>query len=189
LAAVQTTPAIPVSGEFREIIFDQVLNEEPPFYYWNSMGNMVYAKQARRRGDDIRFMISLETLGYYLDTPGSQNYPPLLKHFYPDRGNFIAFVSNLRSRRIMLENVAAFHAGSDFPVKHIAAPAFVPGVAWSDHLSFWRSGYPAFMITDTALFRYPYYHSSEDTPDKLNYEAFTQVADGLFAMLAAMAAR
>jgi Zn-dependent M28 family amino/carboxypeptidase len=167
--------------------FVAFVNEEPPFYYWSSMGSMVYAKQARQRGDNIRCMIALETIGYYRDTPGGQNYPPLLKHFYPDRGNFIAFVSNLRSRGIMLENVAAVRAGSDFPVEHIATLAFVPGVAWSDHLAFWRSGYPAFMITDTALFRYPYYHSAEDTPDKLNYEAFAKVTDGLFAMLTTMA--
>ncbi|MGR8935015.1 MAG: M28 family peptidase [Gammaproteobacteria bacterium] len=169
--------------------FVAFVNEEPPFFYWSGMGSMVYAKQAKRRGDDIRCMLSLETIGYYRDTPGSQDYPPLLKHFYPDRGNFIAFVSNWRSRRVMLEHVKAFRAGSDFPVEHIAAPAFVPGVAWSDHLSFWRGGYPAFMITDTALFRYPYYHSAEDTPDKLHYPAFARVANGLAAMLAATADR
>lgn len=169
--------------------FVAFVNEEPPFFYWNNMGSMVYAQHAKQRGDKLRCMISLETIGYYRDTPGSQNYPPLLKRFYPDRGNFIAFVSNLRSRRIMLDGVAAFRAGSDFPVEHIATLACVPGVAWSDHLSFWRNGYPAFMITDTAPFRYPYYHSAEDTPEKLNYTAFAQVTDGLLAMLAAMAER
>lgn len=169
--------------------FVAFVNEEPPFYYWSSMGSMIYAKQAKRRGDNIRFMISLETLGFYSDTPGSQHYPPLLKYFYPDRGNFIAFVSNLRSRGVMLENVEAFRAGSDFPVEHIATLACVPGVAWSDHLSFWRRGYPAFMITDTALFRYPYYHCAEDTPDKLNYAAFAAMTNGLAAMLMAMTER
>lgn len=167
--------------------FVAFVNEEAPFYYWNTMGSMIYAKQARRRGDNIRMMISLEMLGYFTDEPNSQRYPPLLQSFYPDRGNFIAFVSNLHSRKVMLDSVAAFRTGSVFPVEHIATLAFVPGVAWSDHLSFWRSGYPAFMITDTALFRYPFYHTAEDTPEKLNYAAFTDVVNGLAAMLTTLA--
>jgi hypothetical protein len=36
----------------------------------------------------IRLMASLETMGYFSDAAGSQRYPPLFRHFYPDRGNF-----------------------------------------------------------------------------------------------------
>ncbi|MGZ8191027.1 MAG: M28 family peptidase, partial [Methylococcaceae bacterium] len=81
--------------------FVAFVNEEPPFFFWNNMGSMVYAKAAKERGDPIRFMISLETIGCYRNQQGSQAYPPFLKYFYPDTGNFITFVSNLRSRRIM----------------------------------------------------------------------------------------
>ena len=48
-------------------------------------------------------MMSLETIGYYSDEPGSQQHPPLFRYFYPDRANFIAFVANLRSRRALRE--------------------------------------------------------------------------------------
>ncbi|MGR9046801.1 MAG: M28 family peptidase [Gammaproteobacteria bacterium] len=163
--------------------FVAFVNEEPPFFFWNDMGSMVYVKSAKQRGDPIRFMISLETIGCYRDRPGSQAYPPLLKYFYPDTGNFIAFVSNLRSRHVMRHCVRAFAAATDFPVQSIATLALVPGVSWSDHLAFWRAGYKAFMITDTAFYRYPYYHTAQDTPDKLNYEAFAEAVQGLFLML------
>jgi len=162
-------------------------NEEPPFFFWPNMGSMVYAEAARQRNDPIRFMISLETIGYYRDRRGSQSYPPLLKYFYPDTGNFIAFVSNLRSRRIMRNCVRAFSSATDFPVQSIAALALVPGVALSDHQSFWRHGYKALMITDTAFYRYPYYHTAQDTPDKLNYAPFAEVTNGLFLMLCQIA--
>ena len=171
----------------KTVRFVAFANEEPPFFYWNNMGSMVYAKQAKQRDDKIIYMISLETIGYYDTQPASQHYPPLLKHFYPQTGNFIAFVSNLRSRRTMLQAVKAFRAATDFPVEHIATLAAVPGVSWSDHLSFWRQGYKAFMITDTAFYRYPYYHSSEDTPDKLMYEPFAKMTNGLFLMLLSLA--
>jgi Zn-dependent M28 family amino/carboxypeptidase len=166
--------------------FVAFVNEEPPFFYGDGMGSMVYAKAAKRRREPIRFMIALETIACYRESPGSQTYPPMLKYFYPDTGNFIAFVSNLRSRNVMLESARAFCASTDFPLETIAAPDIVPGVAWSDHSSFWRHGYKAFMVTDTALYRYPHYHMPEDTPDKLDYEPFARMTQGLFLMLASL---
>jgi Zn-dependent M28 family amino/carboxypeptidase len=163
------------------------VNEEPPFFFWGEMGSKVYARAARRRGDDIRVMLSLEMLGCYDDAPGSQAYPPLLKWFYPGRGNFIAFVSNLASRRAVREVVGAFRAHSDFPAEHLAAPAWVPGVSWSDQLSFWRAGYRAVMVTDTAFYRNPHYHCASDTPGRLRYPEMARVVQGLAAAVAALA--
>jgi Zn-dependent M28 family amino/carboxypeptidase len=163
------------------------VNEEPPFFYWGQMGSMVYAAAARARGDDIRLMASLEMLGCYSDAPRSQRYPPLLRLFYPDRGNFIAFVSNLRSRNALREFTTAFRAHSDFPAESLATFAFVPGVAWSDQLSFWRRGYRALMVTDTAFYRYRHYHTGQDTPEKLNYPAMARVVEGLARAFAALA--
>ena len=164
------------------------VNEEPPFFFWGEMGSKVYAQEARRRGDDIRVMLSLEMLGCYSDEKGSQGYPPLLGHFYPAEGNYIAFVSNLRSRRALRSLVDAFRAASDFPAEKLAAPALVPGIGWSDQLSFWRAGYPAAMVTDTAFHRYRHYHKPTDTPEKLDYERMARVVDGLAGTLEALAA-
>jgi Zn-dependent M28 family amino/carboxypeptidase len=155
------------------------VNEEPPFFPFGEMGSRVYARAARQRGDDIRVMLSLEMLGCYSDRPGGQRYPPFMRWFYPDRGNFIAFVSNLASRRVLRETVRAFRAHSDFPCESLATFSFVPGVAWSDQLSFWREGYDALMVTDTAFYRYPHYHTPLDTPDRLCYPAAARVVHGL----------
>jgi Zn-dependent M28 family amino/carboxypeptidase len=163
------------------------VNEEPPFFPFGQMGSKLYATAARARGDDIRIMLSLEMLGCYRDEPGSQAYPPFLKWFYPDRGNFIAFVSNLRSRRALAEVTRAFRAHCAFPAERLASPAFVPGVAWSDQRSFWRAGYPGVMVTDTAFYRNPHYHSATDTPERLRYPEMAQVVQGLGRALAALA--
>ncbi len=163
------------------------VNEEPPLFWTRDMGSDVYARAARARGDDIRAMISVETIGYYRDAPGSQRYPPIFAWFYPDRANFIGFVSNVSSRALLKRAVAAFRAASDFPVESLAAPAFVPGVGWSDQLSFWFAGYPGIMVTDTALYRYPWYHTAQDTPDKIDYERFTVVTQGMCGAIAALA--
>jgi hypothetical protein len=133
-------------------------------------------------------MLSLEMLGCYSTEKGSQGYPPLLKHFYPAQGDYIAFVSNMRSRRVLRNVVAAFRASSDFPAEKLAAPALVPGIGWSDQLSFWREGYPAAMVTDTAFHRYRHYHQPTDTPEKLDYTRMAKVVEGLSCTLARLAA-
>lgn len=132
-------------------------------------------------------MLSLEMLGFYDDAPGSQRYPPLFRFFFPDRADFIAFVSDFRSRWALREVVAAFKEQSKFPCEHLASPAIVPGVSWSDHLSFWRAGYSSIMVTDTAFYRYPYYHTELDTPQRLNYPKMAHVVEALAKTVAALA--
>ena len=132
-------------------------------------------------------MICLETIGYFSDEPGSQDYPVLFRYFYPERGNFIALVSNFRSRRSMIKLARHFQANCDLPLEHLATFSVVPGVAWSDHLAFWRAGYQAVMVTDTAFYRYPYYHTAQDTPDKLDYDRLALVTKGLCRAIGEMA--
>ncbi len=178
-ALLEISRSFASSSTERTVRFVAFVNEEPPFFYWNQMGSMVYARAARGRGDDISLMMSLEMLGYYDQRPHSQRYPPLFRYFYPDRANFIAFVSNLWSRGQLGRAVAAFRSNSDFPVAHVASLSIVPGIGFSDHLSFWRQGYRALMVTDTAFYRYAHYHTPWDVPDKLDYEAFACVTNGV----------
>jgi hypothetical protein len=160
--------------------FVAFVNEEPPYFLSDEMGSFVYAGRCKARGDKISAMISLETIGYFSDMPRSQTYPsPGLGLFYPKVGNFIGFVSNVHSRTLLRRVVALFRKHAKIPSEGAALPAFVPGVSWSDQWSFWRHGYPGIMVTDTAPFRYPHYHSSSDTPDKLDYDRFTLVVSGI----------
>jgi Zn-dependent M28 family amino/carboxypeptidase len=160
--------------------FVAFVNEEPPYFLSGEMGSLVYAERCKARGDKISAMISLETIGYFSDAPNSQTYPsPGLGIFYPKVGNFIGFVSNVRSRTLLRRVIALFRQHAKIPSEGAALPAFIPGVSWSDQWSFWRNGYPGIMVTDTAPFRYPYYHSANDTPDKLAYDRFTLVVSGM----------
>jgi hypothetical protein len=171
----------------RTVRFVAFTNEERPFFATAEQGSMVYAAAARGRGDDIRLMVSLETMGYYSEAPGSQGYPPLFRFFHPDRGDFLGLVSDLRSRAAMRSLAAAFRAHAAFPLETTASLRSVPGVTWSDHRSFWRHGYPAVMVTDTAFYRYRHYHRRGDTPDKLTYGPFARATEGLARAFAALA--
>jgi hypothetical protein len=144
-------------------------NEEPPHFKTATMGSVVYARAAKARSDDIRMMYSLEMIGYFDDEPGSQHYPALLSSFYPDRGNFIAFVSTMTYRKETREAVAHMREVAKLPIEGFAGPASTPGIDFSDHWSFWQAGYPAILVTDTSFFRTPHYHEPTDTAETLDY--------------------
>ncbi len=163
----------------RTLRFLVFVNEEPPSFPTADMGSRHYADSATARGEQIVAMLSIESIGYYDDAPGSQRYPFPLSFAYPDRGDFIGFVSNLKSRPLVRRAIATFRASAQFPTQGAAAPWWVPGVWWSDHWAFWRHGYPAIMITDTAPYRNVFYHTADDTPDTLDYARMARVVDGL----------
>ena len=171
----------------RTIRFVFFPNEEPPSFPTADMGSRQYATAARVRNDQIVGMLSIESIGYYDTEKGSQRYPFPLNLAYPDVGNFIGFVSNLKSRSMLHRAIAAFRAHAALPTQGAAAPSWVPGVWWSDHWSFWREGYPAIMITDTAPYRNPFYHTAQDTADKLDYDRMSRVVDGLTYVVRALA--
>ena len=162
-------------------------NEEMPSFGTAAMGSWVYARRAKAERAKIIGMISLEMVGYYSDEIHSQSYPTGLGWFFPNRGNFIALVSDLWSWRWKNQVERALAPRMNLPVESLATFGFVPGVMWSDHWSFIQEGYAALMITDTAFYRNPYYHRPSDTPDKLDYARMAELTRGLLGMLEQMA--
>jgi Zn-dependent M28 family amino/carboxypeptidase len=170
-----------------EVRFVFFVNEEPPYFMGEEMGSMVHAAELKRQGQKVEGALVLETMGYYTDAPNSQQLPPGLEGRYPSTGNFLAFVGTLESSALVRDALAAFRSASDFPAHGLAAPAHTTGVTLSDHSSYNRHGYPALMVTDTAFMRYPYYHTAQDTPDKLDYESMARVVTGLAKTIVALA--
>ncbi len=155
------------------------VNEEPPFFQTDQMGSLVYAKRCKERSEPIVAMLALETIGCYSDDPDSQRYPKPISLFYPSRGNFIAFVGNVQSGGLVKRIVGKFRKDIRFPSEGAALLGFIEGVGWSDHWSFWENGYKGLMVTDTAPFRYKWYHTKDDTPDKIDYEKTARVVEGV----------
>lgn len=164
--------------------------EEPPHFYTRRMGSFVHANSLKKKGIKVRAMLALEMIGYFKDEPGSQSYPLfLLRPFYPSTGNFIAVVGKLFQRKIVKTVREAMRQATPLPVESINAPCLLPGVALSDHLNYWWAGYPAAMITDTAFYRNPNYHTAFDTPDTLDYLRMAQVVEGAKAAVGVLSGR
>ncbi len=170
----------------RTLRFVAFVNEEAPYAHTELMGSWVYARRCRTRGEQVTAMLSLETIGYYSDVPGSQKYPPLLGLLYPSAGDFIAFVGNTRYGRLVRQVVQAFRQNEQFPSQGGALPEAMSDIGRSDHWPFWQEGYPALMVTDTAPFRYQHYHTPEDTVDKIDFEKTARVVRGLESVVRAL---
>lgn len=172
----------------RTVRFVAFVNEEPPYFKSPNMGSLVYAQQARAHGVRIVGMLTLETIGYYTDEPLTQKFPlPMMRLFYPREGNFLAFVGSFRHAELLRRSLKAFRQSAHVPSEGMIAPGWLVGVDWSDHWSFWQVGFPAIMVTDTALYRYPYYHTTRDTPDKINYQSLARVTTGLHSVVRTLA--
>jgi hypothetical protein len=156
------------------------VNEEPPHFMTDEMGSVRYAQALAARGENVTGMYSLETIGFYSSEPGSQKYPAPFGLIFGDRGDFIAFVALTGARGLLDRTIASFRSHTAFPTVGGIAPWWlVPGVGWSDHWSFAKYGFPALMVTDTAPFRYPHYHETTDTPDKIDAERMARVVKGV----------
>jgi hypothetical protein len=160
--------------------------EEDPHYQTDLMGSVVHARGCRERGEQVTAMVSLDEVGYFTREPRSQGYPFPLNLIYPSVGDFLAVVGNFRSRRLV-RAVAAPLRSSGITVRDAAVPGFLAGVGASDHWSFWQSGYPAVLVTDTANFRYRPFHTPDDLPDQLDTGELSRVAVGVASAIAELA--
>jgi hypothetical protein len=155
--------------------------EEPPFFATPDMGSAHYAELMSKQNVKIKLMVALDMIGYYSSSPDSQKRPFPLQALYPSTGDFISLVGNLgqrqetkRVKKLMLE------ADPTLKVETVNAPAQIPGIDFSDHKNFWKHNYPAIMMTDTAFYRNPNYHSATDTIETLDFHTMTKVVHGLY---------
>ncbi len=162
--------------------------EEPPFFRSEVMGSAVHAAMLKQQGIAVRAMFSLEMIGYFSDESSSQNFPnPILKLFYPSRGNFIAIVGSFGQIGLVRKVKRAMRSTTLLPVHSMNAPGWLPGIDFSDHLNYWRQDFPAVMITDTSFYRNENYHTAQDTLEKLDYNRMAKVVQAVYAAILELA--
>ncbi|MEO1012165.1 MAG: M28 family peptidase [Bacteroidota bacterium] len=155
--------------------------EEPPFFRTEHMGSYIHAKFLKDRGVAVKGMICLESIGYYSNAPNSQNYPfPQMKALYGDKGDFIAVVQNKKAGDFSMKMADFMVAYRGIKTQIVQGSSSVPGVDFSDHLNYWKFGYDAIMITNTAVYRNPNYHTAKDTPETLDFNKIARVIEQLY---------
>jgi len=162
--------------------------EEPPNFRLSNMGSWQHAAFLQKSGVRIKAMLCLEMIGYFSDGKGSQRFPISgMSTIYGSRGNFIVVAADYGNIGLTRTVKKAMTAAGSLPVKSINAPSFLPGIDFSDHLNYWANDFPAVMVTDTAFYRNANYHTTEDTPEKLDYRRMAQVVDGVAAAVKQLA--
>lgn len=149
---------------------------------YDRAGSTYYANSLQ--GEPLRLMLSLEMLGYCDQTPGSQRYPTGLQLFYPDRGNFIGLIGNIKTLPDLIR--LSRYVRQYQPCEWLPAGKrglIVPESRRSDHAVFWDKGYRALMVTDTSFLRNPHYHKSSDRLETLDLDFLTNVCRGLVSAL------
>lgn len=156
--------------------------EEPPFFRTKHMGSYVHAQALHTAGVPVRGMVALEMLGYYDDRKGSQRYPfGPLKLLFGTRGNYVTVAQKFGNGRFGRQFARRYKATAALPVKRFKAPAWLPGIDFSDHLNYWQFGYPALLLTDTAFYRNRSYHEPTDTLARLDLRRLGLAVDAALA--------
>ncbi len=152
-------------------------------------GAAAYAREAKKRGDKIVAMISIDSIGVYRDQPGSQSMGFPASLVFPEVGPFILFSGSMGSRELVRACIGEFRKTARLPSEGLAAPAFLSGIAGSDHLSFLSQGYLAIVVTDTGSLRSDKTGTPMDLPDKLDYPRMARAVSGLVAVVQALGSR
>ncbi|MBD2716951.1 M28 family peptidase [Microvirga sp. STR05] len=161
--------------------------EEPPFFRTRQMGSFVHAKSLHDAGVPVRGMVALEMLGYYDDQKGSQDYPlGPLKWIYGSRGNYVTVAQKFGNGRFGRQFARRYKGAAALPVKRFKAPAWLPGIDFSDHLNYWQFDYSAVLLTDTAFYRNKHYHEPTDTLARLDMRRLGLAVDAVLAVVLAM---
>ena len=167
-----------VPGKTIKMVFFTL--EEPPVFNTEEMGSWMFAKEAKDCGENISLMISLDMVGYYSNKAKGQQFPlPFMNLFYPTKPDFILIAGDTLSQCEIKLTCDALKEVCDFRVESLTVQRYFPGVRLSDNSSFWKMGFKAMMITDTALYRNPNYHNPQDTIDTLDFDKMTDLCEGL----------
>lgn len=156
--------------------------EEPPFFGTNEMGSFIHANYLSENKIPVYGMICLDMIGYYSDEKKSQSYPlGFLKLIYGGKGDYLTAVRCFRSGKFAkVANREMKKSESPIEVKSFKAPKKLNGIAFSDHLNYWRFGYSALFITNTGFYRNPNYHQKGDSLSTLDFARTAEAIDAVF---------
>jgi Zn-dependent M28 family amino/carboxypeptidase len=164
------------------------------------VGSNYWVKQAVKRKKKLKGAINLESIGYTSKRKNSQFLPPLMHPIifpsykvktFKKIGDFISVVSDKNSQDLgkafckscKLEDIKLPYLWAKIPLKFEKIAKWLHDTLRADHAPFWSENIPALMITDTANFRNPFYHTEADTIDKLDFDFMKKVTQATIATI------
>lgn len=155
--------------------------EEPPFFRTENMGSYIHAKSLVKDNVNVYGMISLEMIGYFSNEENSQFYPdPRLELVYGNKGDFITVVNKSKKKQFAIDFGSSFKENAVIKTIVFDSEPNKQSIDYSDHLNYWKFGFSAVMITDTAFLRNKNYHKKTDVLDTLNLDKMSKVINAVY---------
>jgi hypothetical protein len=148
------------------------------------MGSYIHAKSLFDAGTKVYGMVVLEMIGYFDDKAKTQSYPvKVMKVAYGTRGNFILLARRTGAGEFVKKFSSGFKEVATIETENLKAPSKIQGIDFSDHLNYWKFGYDALMITNTAFYRNQNYHHTSDQMETLDIPKMMKVIDTTFSTI------
>jgi hypothetical protein len=165
------------------------------------IGSQNYVINGIKPFEDIQGVLNFEMIGFYSDAPNSQTLPSGFGVLFPavaqqvsdddSRGNFLFAASTINSNPLLTAFTdATDNYVPDLKLLSASLPgngSIAPDLRRSDHAPFWDAGIEALMLTDSADFRNPNYHTPNDEISTLDFEFMKNVVQATVATLAELA--
>jgi hypothetical protein len=132
-------------------------------------GSTTYAADVFNAGEDLRAVLNLDMLGY--NSPGTA--PTFELHTRPGNSNDLAIAYLFR------DAIQAYGV----PLTPLILQ---DGKTFSDHSPFWNRGYPAVLAIEDWNDHTPFYHTTNDQLESLNFSYYTEFARAALATFAHM---
>ncbi len=138
------------------------------------------AESSKKINEQIMGMVYLDSLGYYTDQLEEPRVSLQLKEDYQNKGNYLALVGDLSSKKFIESFYSKFSEEYEMPAKKIVLSRDSLAHSSEDFVSLTGQGYPVLQLSDNSIDRYPHYQKGTDTPDKIDYERLSGVAKSLY---------
>jgi len=144
--------------------------EEPPNFGTENMGSYHHAQKLFDEKIKVKAMLNYEMIGFYTDVQPQLPFIDL-----PSKGNFIAFAGRQNETELLKDIESKITQNKNTPVIFVDNHEVESLISLSDNINFWKFGFKAIMITDTAFVRNKNYHTSFDLIDTINIDKIKDV--------------
>jgi len=158
--------------------------EEPPYFKSDKMGSNIHAKNLSDNEIEVKGMICLDMIGYFSDKPKSQTYPiGILSWIYGNKGNYIMVIRKWGAGEFAKSATKLMKKQNLIKTKSFSCTSKLPTLDFSDHLNYWKFGFDAILITNTAFYRNKNYHEETDKIETLDLKKMSAVIDQLYVTI------
>ncbi len=198
---LETPPKVQTYFKFCDDFFGDIDKKGKDYY---TIGSEIWLKEALENKKEIKGILCFDTIAYTNQKRNSQWFPAsmsprILRSIFKTHkvdfdkmiGDFITIIASKGSDEIIEafsqnasnEMIDLPYAYAHFNIGYQQIASIFPDLLRSDHGPFWKENIPGLFFTDTANFRFPFYHTQADTIEKLDFNFLAKITKATVATI------